>query len=280
MLNINDLQNYLNLCLREDIKIDKESVYTNFNELSEKEKNDLIYNKLLQTAKDNGKINELTELFPEFLKENINIDFSNNNNYNIQTLTGNNIGSIIKDDLLNATEKVFIISPYIGGSKKESDNIDIINLVKNLAKKQIQVNLFTNCDLNEHYNKKFFQSFIKNIDPVKKKYYMYWIDNFNPYEFLKFNIYNSDIEDELNLHSKIYIIDNKIAYMGSINFTNQAFNRNHENVTRFEKISQDPDNNKSDTISELIKLFLIFTKKYKTFNTNNMDLLGKVLYSK
>lgn len=279
MLNVNDIQNYLSLCFKGDFEIDKEHLYIGFNNLSEKEKNDLI-DQLLQIAKDNGKVDKLTELFPEFLNENIKVDFSNNNNYNIQTLTGNNIGNVIRNDLLNATEKVFIISPFVGGSKKESDNIDVINLVKELVKKEIQVNLFTNCDLNDHYSRKFFQSFIKDIDPIKKKYFMSWIDDFNPYNYLKFNIYNSNIEDELNLHSKIYIIDNKIAYMGSINFTNQAFNRNHENVTRFEKISQDFDSNKLDTISELTKLFSIFTKKYKTFNTNNMDLLGKVLYAR
>lgn len=279
MLNVNDIQNYLSLCFKGGFEIDKEHLYSGFNNLSEKEKDDLI-DKLLQIAKDNGKVDKLTELFPEFLNENIKVDFSNNNNYSIQTLTGNNIGAVIRNDLLNATEKVFIISPFVGGSKKESDNIDVINLVKELVKKEIQVNLFTNCDLNDHYSRKFFQSFIKDIDPIKKKYFMSWIDDFNPYNYLKFNIYNSNIEDELNLHSKIYIIDNKIAYMGSINFTNQAFNRNHENVTRFEKISQDFDSNKLDTISELTKLFSIFTKKYKTFNTNNMDLLGKVLYAR
>ena len=279
MLNVNDIQNYLSLCFKGGFEIDKEHLYIGFNNLSEKEKDDLI-DKLLQIAKDNGKVDKLTELFPEFLNENIKVDFSNNNNYSIQTLTGNNIGAVIRNDLLNATEKVFIISPFVGDSKKESDNIDVINLVKELVKKEIQVNLFTNCDLNDHYSRKFFQSFIKDIDPIKKKYFMSWIDNFNPYNYLKFNIYNSNIEDELNLHSKIYIIDNKIAYMGSINFTNQAFNRNHENVTRFEKILQDFDINKLDTISELTKLFSIFTKKYKTFNTNNMDLLGKVLYAR
>lgn len=279
MLNVNDIQNYLSLCFKGGFEIDKEHLYSSFNNLSEKEKDDLI-DQLLQIAKDNGKVDKLTELFPEFLNENIKVDFSNNNNYSIQTLTGNNIGAVIRNDLLNATEKVFIISPFVGGSKKESDNIDVINLVKELVKKEIQVNLFTNCDLNDHYSRKFFQSFIKDIDPIKKKYFMSWIDDFNPYNYLKFNIYNSNIEDELNLHSKIYIIDNKIAYMGSINFTNQAFNRNHENVTRFEKISQDFDSNKLDTISELTKLFSIFTKKYKTFNTNNMDLLGKVLYAR
>ncbi|MDO4640036.1 MAG: phospholipase D-like domain-containing protein [Leptotrichia hongkongensis] len=279
MLNVNDIQNYLSLCFKGGFEIDKEHLYSGFNNLSEKEKDDLI-DQLLQIAKDNGKVDKLTELFPEFLNENIKVDFSNNNNYSIQTLTGNNIGAVIRNDLLNATEKVFIISPFVGGSKKESDNIDVINLVKELVKKEIQVNLFTNCDLNDHYSRKFFQSFIKDIDPIKKKYFMSWIDDFNPYNYLKFNIYNSNIEDELNLHSKIYIIDNKIAYMGSINFTNQAFNRNHENVTRFEKISQDFDSNKLDTISELTKLFSIFTKKYKTFNTNNMDLLGKVLYAR
>ena len=279
MLNVNDIQNYLSLCFKGGFEIDKEHLYSSFNNLSEKEKDDLI-DQLLQIAKDNGKVDKLTELFPEFLNENIKVDFSNNNNYSIQTLTGNNIGAVIRNDLLNATEKVFIISPFVGGSKKESDNIDVINLVKELVKKEIQVNLFTNCDLNDHYSRKFFQSFIKDIDPIKKKYFMSWIDDFNPYNYLKFNIYNSNIEDELNLHSKIYIIDNKIAYMGSINFTNQAFNRNHENVTRFEKISQVFDSNKLDTISELTKLFSIFTKKYKTFNTNNMDLLGKVLYAR
>ena len=36
----------------------------------------------------------------------------------------------------------------------------------------------------------------------------------------------------LNLHSKIYIIDNKIAYLGSLNFTHFGTKLNHETSIR------------------------------------------------
>ena len=36
----------------------------------------------------------------------------------------------------------------------------------------------------------------------------------------------------LNLHSKIYIIDNKIAYLGSLNFTHFGTKSNHETSIR------------------------------------------------
>ena len=39
-------------------------------------------------------------------------------------------------------------------------------------------------------------------------------------------------EHRLNLHSKIYIIDNKIAYLGSLNFTHYGTKSNHETSIR------------------------------------------------
>jgi phosphatidylserine/phosphatidylglycerophosphate/cardiolipin synthase-like enzyme len=70
------------------------------------------------------------------------------------------------------------------------------------------------------------------------------------YPLFKLKVFYSDKEGkgEYLIHSKIYVIDNNIAYLGSANFTYTGFNKSYESVIYIKdrdavrKISQEVDN--------------------------------------
>lgn len=74
---------------------------------------------------------------------------------------------------------------------------------------------------------KLYKSKIRN-----KQIYSYWYS-----QLFSFKVYMSpDTDDESDtfIHSKIYLIDNKIAYLGSLNFTSSGTKYNYEARIRTE----------------------------------------------
>ncbi|QZK99476.1 NgoFVII family restriction endonuclease [Flavobacterium psychrophilum] len=106
----------------------------------------------------------------------------------------------------------------------------------------------------------------KGIDKVRKVN----IYNYSYTENIKFKYLRSSQEKGMFIHSKIYVIDRKIAYLGSLNFTNNGFNSNFETRVRITK---------TDSINELIEFInSIFEDDY-TFDNNKIWWLGPQVFS-
>jgi phosphatidylserine/phosphatidylglycerophosphate/cardiolipin synthase-like enzyme len=112
----------------------------------------------------------------------------------------------------------------------------------------------------------FYKLFKKKERVERTSIYRYeYFENLN-FKFLRNNFHSND---RMFIHSKIYIIDRKIAYLGSLNFTNNGFTSNFETRIR---ITQ------SKKIEELVSFV------HKIFDDNNFKshelyFLGKHVFS-
>ncbi len=87
------------------------------------------------------------------------------------------------------------------------------------------------------------------------------------FKYLRNNFYS---KNKMFIHSKIYIIDRKIAYLGSLNFTNNGFSSNFETRIRITN---------SEKLNELVEfVHNIFDDNYN-FNSHELWFLGKQVYS-
>jgi phosphatidylserine/phosphatidylglycerophosphate/cardiolipin synthase-like enzyme len=90
---------------------------------------------------------------------------------------------------------------------------------------------------------------------------------------LPFSVYVSPYENEVTtehffIHSKIFIIDKSIAFIGSVNFTYAGFYNNYETLIRIEDKS---------AIQEIEKQFEILLNSDQTYKCS-IDYLGKTVY--
>ncbi len=109
---------------------------------------------------------------------------------------------------------------------------------------------------------KLYKNKIKN-----KQIYSYWYSQLFP-----FKVYmspNTTDESDTFIHSKIYLIDNKIAYLGSLNFTSSGTKHNYETRVRTE------DQNAIEEIKEEIHKLL----NHSHLPERNIQIWGKQLYS-
>jgi phosphatidylserine/phosphatidylglycerophosphate/cardiolipin synthase-like enzyme len=90
------------------------------------------------------------------------------------------------------------------------------------------------------------------------------------HQLFPFKVYQSSKDNFI--HSKIYIIDDTIAYLGSLNFTYAASKTNHETRIRTE------DSDALEAILEAFSQLMNNTTKNKRFAKNIQDW-GKELYS-
>lgn len=108
---------------------------------------------------------------------------------------------------------------------------------------------------------KFYQSIIKN-----KRIYNYWYSQLFP-----FKVFMSPNTTELSdtfIHGKIYLIDNQIAYLGSLNFTASGTKHNYE--TRIRTIDE-------NAIIEINKEFnQLFSHSH--LPERDIQMWGKQLY--
>ncbi|MGL4934519.1 MAG: phospholipase D-like domain-containing protein [Cetobacterium sp.] len=100
-----------------------------------------------------------------------------------------------------------------------------------------------------------------------KKYEFKWKDNVNIKIFkYESNLKDTNIYKYLNLHTKLFIIDSRILYLGSVNFTDYGFKHNYESRVRVidEKAIYDA--------KELVNNLLKNDEKYYEVN---LELLAK-----
>lgn len=273
MLNIDDAYMYLINCLKCDFSVD-DKFFEFFESLEPEEQSELIYEKLLPQVRKIGKLSKLKNLFPEFLNENFEISISNPENYEITILNGINIGKAIVDDLISLKEnkEIFIITPFIGGK-------NITRIMEELLKKEIKINIFTTCNLENEDNKHFLKFFINNKVPSTTRYWLKHINGENIFEKRLLNLCISTDNTFKNnrIHHKIYIINN-ILYIGSVNFTDSGLFQNFETLTRI-KLKNSLD--KQNVIEKYKRGFQIYTKIYEHYTTlNSVDVneLGKIVY--
>ena len=110
----------------------------------------------------------------------------------------------------------------------------------------------------------FYLGWKKKKKIEKTEIYSYqYAENLN-FKFIR----NNNLEKFI--HSKIYIIDRKVAYLGSLNYTNNGFTKNFETRIR---ISQ------ADKISELVDfVHELFDDNYN-FQKHELFYLGQRVYS-
>lgn len=101
----------------------------------------------------------------------------------------------------------------------------------------------------------------------KKKIYSY--SYFSP---IKLKVVPDEYHDRKNgkylIHSKVYVIDDRIAYLGSVNYTHKAFKYNYETITKVTSQKAVEDISK-----EVDRLFL----DKETFE-KDIEEWGKTLY--
>lgn len=85
----------------------------------------------------------------------------------------------------------------------------------------------------------------------------------------KFLRHSSWENDAMFIHSKIYIIDRKVAYLGSVNFTTTGFTSNFE--TRIRIVHQ-------QKIDELVSFVNSIFDDDHTFRAHDLSFLGRKVY--
>lgn len=96
------------------------------------------------------------------------------------------------------------------------------------------------------------------------------IHNYTYDEKLNFVYLRDSYKERMFIHSKIYIIDRKIAYLGSLNFTDKGFTTNFETRVRITQKSK---------ITELVNfVHSIFDDNYN-FKRHELNFLGAQVYS-
>ncbi|TSJ42534.1 hypothetical protein FO442_11715 [Fluviicola chungangensis] len=100
----------------------------------------------------------------------------------------------------------------------------------------------------------------------------FWYFSYHPLFPFKifYSVYSRkpDRSKAFNLHSKLYIIDDRIAYLGSVNFTRSGCLLNHE--TRIRITDPEAIRQLKDEFSELL-----WSEKY---NHRSVDEWGRELY--
>ncbi|BBM45171.1 hypothetical protein JMUB3935_1284 [Leptotrichia trevisanii] len=224
-----------------------------------------ILNKLSQYTKNKK---ELIDLFPEIL----NFNFSPSpNNYKISWISGYNIGKKIKEDLnkLKIGEEFYIISPYIG----DNDFSDLSTIIMSLIEKGVQVKILTTFELQDN-KKEFFKKFIKFNKNQNAYFLVYTNGRTTKFTDKKINFY---IIEGINLHSKIYIINNTI-YVGSSNFTGDGFYSKLETINRAEFIGTNSKENVKTIFIEKLDLYKEFYNTYYSSNFEDCQEIGKQIY--
>ena len=89
-------------------------------------------------------------------------------------------------------------------------------------------------------------------------------------EKINFKYFMNHFHEDKFIHSKIYVIDRKVAYLGSLNFTNNGFSSNFE--TRI-KITHE------EQIKELVEFVNNIFKDDTNFRRHQLPWLGRKVYN-
>ena len=106
----------------------------------------------------------------------------------------------------------------------------------------------------------------------KKKISQTPVNSYDYSEKIKFKYFWNDFKNGnvKFIHSKIYIIDRKIAYVGSLNFTNNGFTSNFETRVRITN---------TEKLNELIDFVDTIFKDNNNFKSHQISFLGKQVYT-
>lgn len=99
-----------------------------------------------------------------------------------------------------------------------------------------------------------------------KRIYSYWYSQLFPFKVYMSK--NQGYEDSMFIHSKIYLIDNQIAYLGSLNFTSSGTKYNYETRIRTTQL---------DVIQEIEKEFY-YLFNHSNLPQRNIEHWGRELY--
>lgn len=111
----------------------------------------------------------------------------------------------------------------------------------------------------------FFRCWEKKAEVEKMEVYTYhYSENLN-FKFIRNSRYDNKF-----LHSKIYIIDRKVAYLGSLNYTKSGFTSNFESRIR---ITQ------KEKVNELVRFVHDIFEDNVNLRKHELFYLGKQVYS-
>lgn len=165
---------------------------------------------------------------------------------------GKNAGGRLSKSILEAKKSIKIVSPFLGKAEVEKLREKKLGGLQDIA----VIAKVSDTTLN---NPPQVAALKGLIHQEKQK---------NTSEYVYTAIFESIFFDGDFLHEKLYIIDNEIAYVGSVNFTLKGMTTNHETCLTVKE--PDTVNGLSDYFDRLFKANL---KKWKIAD------LGKRIYS-
>lgn len=113
----------------------------------------------------------------------------------------------------------------------------------------------------------FYKLFRKKQEVETTPIYTYeYFEKIN-FKYLRNNFRSSE---KMFIHSKIYVIDRKVAYLGSLNYTNNGFTSNFETRVRITNLQK---------IDELVDFIHNIFDNDELFNKHEIWFLGKQVYS-
>ena len=227
------------------------------------------------------------------------IDIKSNN---FQIYNGFNSGKDICECISNAKSNIVIMSPYLG-AKESGNDLDEKESNANLEGNKNNKDLFSALENavsknenNENFNITIFSSYnfdeaIKKIDSEKNQEERKNLDGFivfvdkimsdnNLKSKITFKIINQEIYNFKDIskpeekifynffHSKIFLIDESILFLGSVNSTKSAFTFNVETRIKFTKPVESQEGKKGiiyDIFEKYPKYCKYIMKKYEDY---------------
>ena len=194
---------------------------------------------------------------------------------NIEIFNGISAGKSICSEIEKAKEEIIIMSPYIGGSYNQKNNLyDSLGMAMN---KGVKVKIFTlynfknTLDKIESDKDRKLDNFIKFLSLFvhKKNHENLEIEIINEEKY-NFDVLKSNQKYNF-FHSKIILIDNKILFLGSINFTSQAFNNNIET-----RIKIKTNDNYKDVLEGFNNYYNNINKAYEEYFYDKTEILNYI----
>ena len=232
---------------------------------------------------------------------------------NFQIYNGFNSGEDICECISNAKRNIVIMSPYLG-AKESSNDLDKKESSANLDGNKKNKDLFSALETatrknrnNENFNITIFSSYnfdesIKKIDNEKNQEergnldgFIVFVDKIMSDDNLKskitFKIINQEIYNYKDIskpeekifynffHSKIFLIDESILFLGSVNSTKSAFTFNVETRIKFTKPVESQKEKKGiidDIFEKYPKYCKYIMKKYEDYFYTEDDIKNEI----
>ena len=190
-------------------------------------------------------------------------------NVTANVFIGYSAGDKILDEIRQANASVKICVPNLGFSAKITELLD--NKIRNTG---VKVSIVTVCSEKEKSSKEHRAALQKLLDYKNDSAVCDKLDllvyKSRPYQEEKNNG-----SEYLQVHAKIYLIDNAVLYIPSANFTPSGMYYNLETCTRIEKGSDD-NNRLIERVSALFDSLVSNENKLPAFTLDDLEpLLGE-----